>query len=95
MLVAKRGSVYYIKFSVGGKKRKVSTDTSNFQIAKEKLRQFEAAAARGRESLLPTKTSIASVVTAYVANIRSVKTAKSAQTDNRGHAGTGGSASAL
>jgi integrase len=77
----KRGSVYYIRYCVGNKKRKVSTDTENFQLAKEKLRQFEAAQARGDLSPLPTKTPIADVLTAYVAQIRATKTAKSAQTD--------------
>jgi len=77
----KRGSVYYIRYCVGSKKRKVSTDTENFQLAKEKLRQFEAAQARGDLSPLPTKTPIADVLTAYVAHIRATKTAKSAQTD--------------
>jgi integrase len=77
----KRGSVYYIKFSVGGKKRKTSTGTDNFQLAKEKLRQFESAQARGEDSPLPTKTPISDVLTAYVAHVRATKTAKSAQTD--------------
>jgi hypothetical protein len=43
----KRGSTYSIRWSVAGKKRKISTGTSNYQLAKEKLRQFEAAEARG------------------------------------------------
>jgi hypothetical protein len=77
----KRGSVYYIRYCIGSKKRKVSTDTENFQLAKEKLRQFEAAQARGDLSPLPTRTPIADVLTAYVAHIRATKTAKSAQTD--------------
>jgi integrase len=76
----KRGPVYYIRYSVAGKKRKLSTETDNYQLAKEKLRRFESAQARG-ESSLPTKTPIADVLNAYVAHIRSVKTAKSAQTD--------------
>jgi integrase len=77
----KRGSVYYIRYCVGSKKRKVSTDTDNYQLAKEKLRQFEAAQARGDVSPLPTKTLITDVLTAYVAHVRATKTAKSAQTD--------------
>ena len=77
----KRGSVYYIKFSVGGKKRKTSTGTENFQLAKEKLRQFESAQARGEDSPLPTKTPIADVLTAHVVHVSATKTAKSAQTD--------------
>ncbi len=76
----KRGPVYYIRHSVAGKKRKLSTDTDNSPLAHEKLRRFESAQARG-ESGLPTKTPIADMLTAYVAHVRSVKTAKSAQTD--------------
>jgi integrase len=77
----KRGSVYYIRYCVGSKKRKVTADTDNYQLAKEKLRQFEAAQARGDVSPLPTKTLITDVLTAYVAHVRATKTAKSAQTD--------------
>src|SRR3954451_24730564 len=77
----KRGSVYYIRYCIGSKKRKVSTDTENYQLAKEKLRQFEAAQARGDLSPLPTKTPIVDVLTSYVAHIRATNTAKSAQTD--------------
>lgn len=77
----KRGSVYYIRFIVGGKRRKVSTNTENYQLAKEKLRQFESAEARGENSPLPTKTPINDVLTAYVVHLRATKTAKSAQAD--------------
>lgn len=76
----KRGPVYYIRYSIAGKKRKLSTETDNFQLAKEKLRRFEHAQARG-ESSFPTKTPIAEVLNAYVTHVRSIKTAKSAQTD--------------
>jgi integrase len=79
--LTKRGSFYYIKYSLAGRKHRVGTGTENFQIAKEKLRQFESAQARGDLSPLPTKTPIAEVVTAYVEHIRAKKTAKSAQTD--------------
>lgn len=77
----KRGSVYYIQFYQGEKQRRISTETESFQQAKEKLRQFESAQARGEDSPLPTKTPIADVLTAYVKHIRATKTAKSAQTD--------------
>lgn len=77
----KRGSVYYIRFLLAGKRQKVSTETDCYQLAKEKLRRFESAQARGGSSFLPTKTPIADVLTAYVEHIRSFKTAKSAQTD--------------
>jgi integrase len=77
----KRGPVYYIQFYVGTTQRRISTETGSFQIAKEKLRQFESAEAREEGTGLPTKTPIAEVLTAYVAHIRASKTAKSAQTD--------------
>lgn len=76
-----RGSTYYIQYMVSGKAKRASTGTESLQIAKEKLRQFESAQARGDELPLPSKTPIADVMTAYVAHIRAVKTAKSAQTD--------------
>jgi hypothetical protein len=37
----KRCGVYYIQYSVGGKKRRVSTRTGVLQLAKEKLRRLE------------------------------------------------------
>jgi hypothetical protein len=76
-----RGSVYYIQYYLSGQQRRISTDTDNWQIAKEKLRQFESAQMRGDINPLPTKTPIADVVTAYVDHMRTAKTAKSAQTD--------------
>ncbi len=72
---------WYLQYYVSGKLKRVSTGTDSFQIAREKLRQFESAQARGMELPLPSKTPIADVVTAYVNHIRAVKTAKSAQTD--------------
>jgi hypothetical protein len=76
-----RGSIYYIQYYLGGQQRRISTDTDNWQIAKEKLRQFESAQMRGDLNPLPTKTPIGDVVTAYVEHMRTTKTAKSAQTD--------------
>ena len=76
-----RGSIYYIQYYLSGQQRRISTDTDNWQIAKEKLRQFESAQMRGDLNPLPTKTPIAEVVTAYVDHMRTTKTAKSAQTD--------------
>ncbi|HEY8750152.1 MAG TPA: tyrosine-type recombinase/integrase [Tepidisphaeraceae bacterium] len=74
--------IYYIQFYVGTQQRRVSTETDSFQRAKDKLRQFEAAQARGDVTCgLPTKTPIADVLTAYVDHIRAAKTPKSAQTD--------------
>jgi len=81
--LSKRGSLYYIKYwHVGSNSsRRISTGTSNYQAAKEKLRQHEGTLARGDDSSLPTRTSITDALTAYVAHIRTVKTAKSPQTD--------------
>lgn len=79
--LAKRNLVYYIKFVIGRKKRKLSTGTDNYQLAKEKLRQFGADAAREGEPSLPTKTSIPKVLDAYVQHIRAFHSAKSAQSD--------------
>src|SRR5438105_3424198 len=77
----KRGRVYYIKHYDNGKKSRISTGTGTYQLAKEKLRRFEDAQARGEDFSLPTRTAIPDVLTAYVNHIRAVKTAKSAQTD--------------
>lgn len=79
-LVERKG-MFYLQWRVGGKIRRRSLRTSVKQIAKDKLRQFESARLRGVEDMLPTRTPIAEVVTAYVDHIRHVKTPKSAQTD--------------
>jgi hypothetical protein len=76
-----RGPTYYIQHMVSGKAKRVSTGTDTLQIAKEKLRQFESAQARGEDHPLPTKTPIADVLTAYIEHIRTTKTAKTVQTD--------------
>lgn len=78
----KRKNAYYAQYYVGGQQRRVSLKTTNYQLAKEKLRQMESALARGDDGAgLPTRTPIAQVIQAYVEHIRTVKTAKSAQTD--------------
>ena len=76
-----RDDVFYIQYYVGTVQKRISTGTSSYQLAKEKLRQFESAQLRGDDNPLPTRTPIADVVTANVAHIRTVKTAKSARTD--------------
>jgi len=76
-----RGKKFYLQYYVGGKPRRKSLGTDSRQIAREKLRQFESAQARGDDNPLPTRTPIAEVLTRYVEYIRTVKTAKSAQTD--------------
>lgn len=79
--LVQRGPIYYIQYYIGGKLKRSSTGTEVLQVAKEKLRQFESAQARGDGLPLPTRTPIADVVTAYVEHIRTIKTPKSAQTD--------------
>ncbi len=74
------GPVWYIQFYRGGKQKRLKA-SDNFQIAKEKLRRFDSAEARGELNPLPTNTPLVDVVTAYVQHIRTVKTPKSAQTD--------------
>ncbi len=76
----KTGPAWYIQYYVGTQQRRVRA-SDNFQIAKEKLRRFEAARAAGDDLPLPTRTPIPEVVAAYVQHIRQIKTAKSAQTD--------------
>ena len=73
--------IYYIQFMAGSRARRVSTGTDLLQIAKDKLRQFESAQARGAQLPLASKTSTPELLGAYVRHIRSTKTAKSAQTD--------------
>ncbi len=81
-LVQRPGStIHYIQWRASGKLKRVSTGTESLQIAKEKLRQFESARARGEVSLIPTKTPLPEILSAYVEHIRSAKTPKSAQTD--------------
>jgi integrase len=77
---SKTGPVYYIQFWQGGKPKRFRASDS-LQIAKQVLRDFENAQARGEQSHLPTRTPIADVLDAYVQHIRTAKTPKSAQTD--------------
>jgi hypothetical protein len=79
--LVKRNGTYYLQWYAGKKIRRRTLRTTVYQIAKEKLRQFESARFRGEDLPLPTRTPIAEVVTAYVDHIRSIKTPKSAQTD--------------
>jgi len=77
----RRGEAFQIQYYAGGKQKRVGLGRIPYQLAKEKLRQFESARARGDDSPFPTRTPIAQVVAAYVEHIRHVKTPKSAQTD--------------
>jgi hypothetical protein len=48
-----RGDVFYIQqYYVGTVQQRVSTGTSSYQLAKEKLRQFESAQLRGDDNPL-------------------------------------------
>lgn len=77
---SKSGPVWYIQYYSGPKlKRFRASDV--FQVAKQKLRDFEDAQARGEASPLATRTPIPDLLTDYVAHLRNSKTAKSAQTD--------------
>jgi len=77
----KREKTYYLQYYASGKQKRRSLRTTNLQVAKEKLRQFESAEFRGADNPLPTRTPIADVLTRYVKAIRGYKTPKSAQTE--------------
>ncbi len=69
----KRGKTYYLQDRLSGKLKRWSLRTDVLQIAKEKLRQYESAKLHGVDSPLPTRTSIADVLTAYVEHIVSAR----------------------
>src|SRR4051812_5366304 len=70
-LMQRPGSpVYYIQYYLSRKLKRVSTGTDSYQIAQEKLRQFESAQYRGEGNPLPTRTLIARIVGQYVSHIR-------------------------
>lgn len=56
-------TVWYIQFYRAGKQRRVKA-SNNYQVAKEKLRQFDSAEARGEVNPLPTQTPVAQVLNA-------------------------------
>ena len=76
-----RGKRYYLRYYVNGKQKWKALRTVNYQLAKEKQRQFESALVRGEDSPLPTRTPVPEVLEKYVAHIRAVKPPKSAQND--------------
>jgi hypothetical protein len=45
----KLGSTFYVSYYAGGKEHRLSLDTDNLQLAKEKLRQFESAQLRAHD----------------------------------------------
>lgn len=77
-----RQEKYYVQWYTAGKKiNRRSLETTSYQIAKEKLRQFESAQARGDANPLPTKTPLADILEKHVRFLETFKTAKSLQTD--------------
>ena len=77
----KRGNIYHAVYYVGKKQKRVSLETSNLQLAKEKLRQIESSLYRGNDSPLPSKTPIETVVTKYIEQMRTRKTPRSVERD--------------
>jgi integrase len=77
----KRGSTFYLQYSLNGKVRRISTGTDSYQLAKEKQRQYESARVRGEDNPLPTRAPLEEILVAYASHVRAVKRPKSAQTD--------------
>ncbi len=77
----KRGKTYYAQYYQGGQQKRVSLGTSSLQVAKEKIRRIESALMQGSDIPLPTKTSIAEVVTAYVEHLRTIRAERNVQRD--------------
>jgi hypothetical protein len=77
----KRDKTYYLQYYVANQQRRVNLKTDSYQIAKEKLRQFESAQARGDINPLPTKTPLADILEKFIKFLETFKTAKSLQTD--------------
>lgn len=51
----KRGSIYYLQYSLNGIVRRISTGTDIFQLAKEKQLQYESARLRSEDNPLPMR----------------------------------------
>jgi hypothetical protein len=62
----RRGRTYYAQYYVGSKQKRICLQTESLQIALEKIRKLESSLAQGDENPLPSRTSIANAVTAYV-----------------------------
>jgi len=77
----KRCGVYYVCWSEGGKKHRKSLFTESHQLAKDKLRQFESARARGEDNTLLTRTLIDEIVQAFAEHVWLHQREKSAQTE--------------
>jgi len=76
-----RGETYYLQWSEGGRQRRRSLETDSYQVAKERLRQFESAQHRGEALPLPTRTPIGEVVEAFVGHMRAHRTERSWRRD--------------
>ncbi len=66
----KRGSIWFVQWYEGKKQRRQSLRTESYQVAKEKLRQFESAQYRGADCPLPTRTPVGELVAAYIEHMR-------------------------
>lgn len=64
-----RGKTYYIQWRVGKKIKCKSLKTVSYQVAGEKLLQFESARVRGEYNSLPTQTPLPEILTRYVEHI--------------------------
>ena len=70
----KRGNVYYAQYYVGERQVRVSLETADLSIAREKLRQIESARFRGEDIPQLTKTPLRDIVSAYVDHIKATRT---------------------
>ena len=80
--LVQRNNVYYLQWYTNGRKiNRRSLETNSYQIAKERLRQFESSQYKGDANPLPTKTPLEKSLNEYVEHMTSFKTAKSVQVD--------------
>ena len=71
--LVKRNRIYYLQYYVGRKLKRKCLSTSSYQIAKEKLREFESAQLKGEKYPLTTQTRLEDIVSRYVDHIRTVR----------------------
>jgi len=77
----KRGKIYYARYWLGKKQRMVCLHTKSYPFAKEKLRQIETSLDQDTELPLPSKTSIADVVSVYVKHVQAARTKNTAKSE--------------
>lgn len=76
-----RNGKFYLTYYIGpAKQTRVALDTDSYQVALAKKREFELTQSRGLDPGLPTRTSIADVLTQYVEHVRATMRPKSGQT---------------